>query len=216
MIPLLKQNIFRVVVTLAVWLTGGGMIGCGIRIFLCLKSESNAVQAVLLFLGAILCIGGGLMLFSYVWLLNWIGERFGRIVYPSAYLDAPAPELSPIRGKISTGRLEEARTDLLEHIASHAGHAAAYLMLTDLYLRKLNDPLSALKTAQMYLEGETRSPGKEAARLVLRAADCFAQMQRLDLAEDLLRKELENRIYSEAERKMLQKRLSGIAGSVFH
>lgn len=211
MISASGKKIFRTLPVLTHWIVCGALIGFGLWIFFRLKTETGIVTVILYFLGAVLCIGGGFMLIAYTWLLDRIGSWVGGILYPSARLKEPAPNLSPIQGKIAAGRVEEACAELREELSARPDQARAVRMLMDLYLQRKHNPAAALETALAYLEREDRKEDEEAAFLVLRASDCLL-MRRRDAAEDLLRNELKRRIYTARERKTLQRRLASIAG----
>ncbi len=218
MTPETKQTILRITPLLAVWVIGGGMIGCGAAVFLRLRGVNaaglgGALVVAFIFVGAAFCMGGGLVLFSYPYFIEKISAWVQGFVYPNAKLDAPAPMLSPIQGKIVAGRIEEAREDLLNHIAEYPGHATAYLILADLYRRNLNDLSAAQKTAESYLSGEPRVPGDDAVRLVLRAVDYLMEQCDPVTAVHLLQQETKKRCYSAFEKKSLRKRLDHITGT---
>ncbi len=215
----IKQKLLQIIPGITVWLLGTGMITYGVITFIHLRrlKESGfavGISAVFIFLGGAFWMGGGLMLFARKYLMERCGNLVSGLIYPVAHLDAPAPALSPIQGKITAGRIEEAHADLLAHIAKYPAHASAYLILADLYRRNWNDREAALKTVMSYLNGTPRTPSDDAVRLVLRAVDYRTEQNETDTARTLLLRELEKRSYSAREKKSLSNRLNSLAGTV--
>lgn len=217
--PVTRQKLFRIIPGIIVWILGTGMIVHGIQIFIRLRQLKECgltagIAAVFIFAGAAFWTGGGLMLFARKYLMERCGSLASGLIYPVTHLDAPVPPLSPIQGKITAGRIEEARSDLLAYIARYPAHASAYLILADLYRRNWNDTDAALETAMSYLDRTPRTPPDDAVRLVLRAADCRTERNETEAARELLLRELGNRSYSAREKKSLTNRLNSLAGTV--
>ena len=189
-----------------------GLMGVGGRIFFQLGRVASgglgiAIAAAMLFLCGVALFAAGLMLILFPVLTRRVSSAVTGLFLPAAELKEPALMLSPVRGKITAGRFEEALQDLEKLKERYPDHASICLLRADLYAGCLNDPQSAFESARIYLEGEARTPAEDCVQLVLRYTDLCLCGGLFREARECVECELRKSCYSEREKASLRKRL---------
>ena len=189
-----------------------GLMGVGGRIFYrlgCVSANGmgSAAAAVILFLGGAFLFGVGLMLILFPVLTGRVSSAISGMLLPSAELKEPALMLSPVRGKITAGRFEEALRDLEVLKERYPNHASICLVRADLYAGSLNDPQSAFDIVRAYLDEKARTPVEDCVQLVMRYTDLCLRGGLLREALERVECELRKSCYSEREKNSLRKRL---------
>lgn len=203
------------------WFRGGlilfslSLLVAGGRIFIRLNNVESggmgmALAAAMLFLCGALLFAGGLMFVLFPLLSQRLSSAITGMLLPSAKLEKPALMLSPVQGKITAGRLEEALRDLKTLKELHPENASICRMEADLYAGRLNDPQSAFETLRVYLRGSARTPVEECVPLIMRYTDLCLRGGLYGEARECVERELQRTCYSERERNRLSRRLEVI------
>ena len=93
------------------------------------------------------------------------------LLYPRRYLKKPPVMLSPVRGLIASGRLEEAGQRLAELQREYPDDAGIALLGLELYCGPLDRPDAAVSVVETFFAAGPVRSGEDYFRLLLRYAD---------------------------------------------
>lgn len=190
-----------------------GLMGTGLMIFISLRAAPAGGMGEAFLTACVFVIGsfifaGGLIIIAYPAISKWVGGAINGLVFSSAALDEPALMLSPVKGKITAGRFEEALRELSALSARYPDNASICLVHADLHEFHLNDPQAAFAVVRNYLSGSARGPVEDCVQLVLRYTDSCMRGNLLREAVECVEKELRRSCYTGQDRLSLRKRLN--------
>jgi len=122
-------------------------------------------------------------------------------------------KLSPIKGLIVAGKIEEAKNELEKILASEPSAAEATLMLVELYLEHFEQHEAIIDIVKNYFT----APGKGASEnldLLLIYSDVCRDLAILPEAIALLEQEAEKKYYSTPDRNGILERLAAIRQTI--
>jgi hypothetical protein len=183
-------------------------IGLFSLIFVFFKEGSLLGGALMLIGGIVLGIPGGLFLALAICPI--FGKMVGDgIFYPTERLKAPPRLITPIRGIINRGQIDEAVAELTDILQDHPYDAEALLMLIEILMDELQENEAAETMMKNFLAYKKLKPGDQVIDILMRYADCCEALEEPLRAEPLFEQELAKK-YSESSLKAIQRRLDAM------
>ena len=133
-------------------------------------SGSPALAIGFLLLG-LSCAGIGAIFLVQLHLPSAAEKITFGLLYPRRYLKKAPVMLSPIRGLIASGQLEEAGMRLAELQREYPGDAGVALLGLELYCGPLDRPDAAVSVVETFFAAGPVRSGEDYFRLLLRYAD---------------------------------------------
>jgi len=143
------------------------------------------------------------------------GASFGDAVfYPKQYLKTAPDIMSPIKGKITQKKHDEAIEELNNLLDEKPFSPEPYHILVELYANELNDPYRAMEMIESYFKQKKVYVFDENVEMLLLYADICQDHKYLQKAQAILEQEIKRKGYPELKRKRLATRLEAIKESI--
>ncbi|OGV40417.1 MAG: hypothetical protein A2X48_15285 [Lentisphaerae bacterium GWF2_49_21] len=137
----------------------------------------------------------------------WASAGLVGQIYSSKSARPPPPEFPVIRVKILNEQYAEAISDLKALLEKDPGNYHVILLLVEIFVDKTDDHENAIGLISAYLKKDDRCI--EDVPIVMKLVDVYLELEAIDKARDLLKKELGKK-YPKRELEHLRSRLDGI------
>jgi len=143
------------------------------------------------------------------------GTTFGdNVFYPKQYLKTAPDIMSPIKGKITQKKYDEAIEELNDLLEEKPFSPEPYHILVELYADDLNDPHHAMEMIESYFKQKKVYVFDENVEMLLLYADICQDHKYLQKAQRLIEQEIKRKGYPTLKRKRLATRLEAIKESI--